>query len=174
MRTFESDFFERRRFDVDNNRIKRVKRIEELTDELNRLSYLLQNANGYLMELEYEGKVGSINYIITLGYLETIKVDMKEYTIELEKILLSQKNIQMFLKMYFPLGKYVMVYYYLKDDNFYLTNLLSNNNLYKLLNDTFALFEILNTGSAELIPPIITFPSPTIFKSLLIFNPYSL
>ena len=50
---------------------------------------------------------------------------------ELEKILLSQKNIQMFLKMYFPLGKYVMVYYYLKDDNFYLTNLLSNNNLYK-------------------------------------------
>lgn len=89
MRTFESDFFERRRFDVDNNRIKRVKRIEELTDKLNRLSYLLQNANGYLMELEYEGKVGSINYIITLGYLETIKVDMKEYTIELEKILLD-------------------------------------------------------------------------------------
>ena len=62
---------------------------------------------------------------------------------ELEKILLSQKNIQMFLKMYFPLGKYVMVYYYLKDDNFYLTNLLSNNNLYKLLNDTF-LFEYKN------------------------------
>lgn len=62
---------------------------------------------------------------------------------ELEKILLSQKNIQMFLKMYFPLGKYVMVYYYLKDDNFYLTNILSNNNLYKLLNDTF-LFEYKN------------------------------
>lgn len=62
---------------------------------------------------------------------------------ELEKILLSQKNIQMFLKMYFPLGKYVMVYYYLKDDNFYLTNISSNNNLYKLLNNTF-LFEYKN------------------------------
>lgn len=67
---------------------------------------------------------------------------------ELEKLLLSQKNIQMFLKMYFPLGKYVMVYYYLKDDNFYLTNLSSNNNLYKLLNDTF-LFEYKNLEKAN-------------------------
>lgn len=86
MRSFEDDFFERRRFNIDN---KKIKRIDELTKKLNELSYLLQDANAYLAELEYHGKIGSINWLLTMGYFNVIKEDMKEYTNELNKILLE-------------------------------------------------------------------------------------
>lgn len=86
MRSFEDDFFERRRFNIDN---KRIKRIDELTKKLNELSYLLQDANAYLAELEYQGKDGSINWLLTMGYFNVIKEDMIEYSKELNKILLE-------------------------------------------------------------------------------------
>lgn len=86
MISFEDDFFERRRFNIDN---KRIKRIDELTKKLNELSYLLQDANAYLAELEYHGKIGSINWLLTMGYFNVIKEDMIEYSKELNKILLE-------------------------------------------------------------------------------------
>lgn len=86
MRSFEDDFFKRRRFDIDN---KRIEKINELTKKLNELSCLLQDANAYLSELEYHGKIGSINWLLTMGYFNIIKEDMKEYSNELNKILLE-------------------------------------------------------------------------------------
>lgn len=86
MRSFEDNFFERRRFNIDN---KRIKRIDELTKKLNELSCLLQDANAYLAELEYHGKIGSINWLLTVGYFNVIKEDMREYSNELNRILLE-------------------------------------------------------------------------------------
>lgn len=86
MRSFEDNFFEKRRFNIDN---KRIKRINELTKKLNELSYLLQDADGYLIELEHSEKIGSINWLLTMGYFNMIKEDMIEYSKELNKILLE-------------------------------------------------------------------------------------
>lgn len=91
MRCFEDDFFERRRFDIDNSKIKRS---NELVKKLNKLQKQLDSANARLMDLELEGRQNSTAYKINMYYLETVKIDIKDYSKELNDLYIDVEPIE--------------------------------------------------------------------------------
>lgn len=83
MRLFEDDFFERKRWNIDNSKNEKS---NDLVKKLNKLQKQLDSANARLMDLELEGRQNSTAYKVNMYYLETVKIDIKDYSKELNDL----------------------------------------------------------------------------------------